>query len=254
MRILAIARNTFREARRDRVQWILLLYLAVVVGGSVVLSPLSLGEGYRITRDLGLAALSLVGVLLIVLVGGTLVHREIDRRTILTVLAKPIRRSEFLIGKYLGLLAMVVLVFVAMTVVFCTMLFVQEGHVEPAVLVAALFTFGEFMIMTSVVMLFSSFVSPALAGVFTLALFILGHFAEDLIRFAEEAPSALMATGAQVIYLLLPHLEAFNLRPEAAYGIVPTPDRIGAAALYAVLYSTAMLAAATLVLSRREFR
>jgi ABC-type transport system involved in multi-copper enzyme maturation permease subunit len=254
MKSLAIALNTFRETRRDRAQWVLLLYAAILVGSAYVLSPLALGEGYRVTRDLGLAALSVVGLLLIVLLGGGLVHKEIERRTILTVLAKPIRRSEFLAGKYLGLLSMVGSVFLSMVAVLALVLWLKEGRVEPAVLWAAGFTFGEFAIMTAVVVSFSAFVSPVLSAVFSFAVFVSGHFAEDLLRFADKAPSEAMAFLARGLYWCLPHLELYNLRAEAAYGIVPDPGRLAAALAYTVLYTTALLIAGSVIMSRREFR
>ncbi len=254
MRTLAIARNTIREALRDRVQWILLLYATVVVGGAFVLSPLSMGEGGRVTRDLGLAAISLVGVLLIILVGAGLVQKEIERRTVLTVLAKPLHRPEFLVGKYLGMLGMVVVVFVQMTALLAAVIWLRDRTVSPAVLAAAGFTFGELMVMTAVVVAFSSFVSPALSGVFTLAVFVFGHFAGDLLRFADKAPSVILAAAAKGAYFVLPHLSLFNLRAEAAYGILPDPGRVAAAAAYAVLYSASLLAAASVIFSRREIR
>jgi Cu-processing system permease protein len=254
MKTLAIALNTFREARRDRVQWILLLYAAVVLGGTYILTPLAMGEGPRVVRDLGLAALSLVGVILIVLVGAGMVQKEIDRRTVLTVLAKPVRRPEFLLGKYVGMMGMVLFVFVAMVALLAAVVWMREGTVPAAVLWAAAFTFGELMVMTAVVVAFSTFVSPALAGVFTLAVFVFGHFSGDLLRFAEKAPSAALAFLARGFYYILPHLDAFNLRAEAAYGMSPSPERVAAAAGYALLYTAFLLVTASVIFSRREFR
>jgi Cu-processing system permease protein len=253
MKVLAIAQNTFREARRDRAQWILLLYAVIVLGGASVLSPLAMGEGYRVTRDLGLAGISLIGLVLIVLVGGGLVQKEVERQTVLTVLSRPLRRPEFLLGKYLGLLGMVTLVFLGMTALLAGILLIKEGHLEAAVLWAALFTLGELALMTAVVVTFSAFVSPALAGVFTVAMFLVGHFAEDLPRFAEKTGGGL-AEIARGLYVFLPHLEAFNLRAEAAYGIVPEPGRVAGAALYVLLYTAALLAGGAVIFSRREFR
>jgi ABC-2 type transport system permease protein len=254
VRSLAIARNTFREARRDRAQWIFLLYAAIVVGGGVALSPLAMGEGYRVTRDIGLAGMSLVGMMLIVLVGSGLVQKEVDRGTILTVLAKPVRRAEFLIGKYLGLLAMVGLVFLGMIGLLATVLFMREGRVDPAVLWAAAFTFGEFAVLTAVVVAFSTFVSPILAGVFTVAVFIMGHFAGDLLRFAGKMEGTLLAFLARAAYLILPHMEAFNLRPEAASGLVPSADAVLASTAYGILYAFSVILVASAIFSIREFR
>lgn len=254
MKTLAIALNTFREARRDRAQWILLLYALVVIGGAFVLSPLAMGEGYRVTRDLGLAAMSLVGVILIVFVCSGMVQKEIDRRTVLTVLAKPVRRHEFLIGKYLGMLAMVTLIFLGMVVLLAAVLLLREGAVEPAVLAAAAFTYGELAVMTAVAVAFSAFVSPALSGVFTLGLFVAGHFAEDLLAFAEKVESTAMAGLARGAYFVLPRLEAFNLRSEAAYGVLPDPGRVVETLVYAALYSLALIAVGCTVFGQKEFR
>lgn len=254
MKTLAVARNTFLEARRDRVQWILLFYAVLVFASAYVLSPLALGEGYRVTRDLGLAALSVVGVVLIVLVGGGLVHKEIERRTVLTVLAKPIERWEFLIGKYLGMMAMVTAIFLGMIAFLTLVVFLREGRIELAVIAAAWFSFGELMILTAAVVTFSAFATPALAGVFALSFFVVGRFAEDLIRFAEKAPTETLAAVARGFYLVLPHLEIFNLRNEAAYGVLPDLGRVIGAAAYALAYSGALLALGSLVFTRREFR
>jgi hypothetical protein len=254
MKALAIAQNTFREARRDRVQWILLIYAITVIGGAYVLSPLALGEGYRVTRDLGLAALSLIGVVLIALVGGGLVHKEIERKTVFTLLARPVRRGEFLVGKFLGMLGMVAAIFAGMVGLLCAVLFLREGIVEPAVLAAAVFTFFELAVLTAVITTFSSFVSPALSGIFTFAVFVLGRFSEDLLRFAERAPSEAVALLSRGLYLVLPHLHLFDLRSEAAYSLLPDPGRVVAAAVYTLCYAGALLAMGSAILSRREFR
>ena len=206
------------------------------------------------TRDLGLAAMSLVGVILIVFVGSGLVQKEIERRTVLTVLAKPVRRPEFLIGKYLGLLAMVTVIFLAMLALLMVVLWLRERHIEPAVLVAAGFTLGELAVMTAVAVAFSSFVSPVLSGVFTLALFVAGHFSADLLQFAEKMEASPLAGLARAVYLLLPHLDTFNLRAEAAYGVIPDLSVVLNALVYTVLYSMALVAAGCGIFSQREFR
>lgn len=254
MSVYAIALNTFREARRDRAQWILVLYVGMILGGAFVLSPLALGESYRITRDIGLAAISIVGVILIVLIGAGMVQKEVDKRTVLTVLAKPIHRPTFLLGKYLGMMAMVTMVFVSMLAILCVTLLIQERHIEPAVLLAGLYTFGELAILTAVVVMFSSFVTPALTAIFTVAVFALGHFAADLLRFADTAPTQFAALGARGFYLMLPHFDMYNLRTEAAYSILPDPMQGLWAAAYAVCYTACMLALGSALFSRREFR
>jgi Cu-processing system permease protein len=255
MRALSVAHNTFREARRDRVQWVLLVYVVILVGGSMVLTPLSMGEGYRITRDLGLAAMSLVGLLLIAMVGGGMVHKEIERRTVLAILAKPLRRSDFLFGKFLGLLAMVAMVFVGMALFLALVLAVIQKQIDTPVLVAAAMTFGELMILTAVVTASSAFlVSPTMSAFTALAVFVCGNFAESLMKFAESAPAGIVSTMSKAAYYVVPHFHLFNWRAEAAYGIsAGTADWVWAS-LYAILYSMAILAVGAYLFSRREFR
>jgi hypothetical protein len=141
-----------------------------------------------------------------------------------------------------------------MTVILAAVLLLRERHLEPAVLWAAGFTLGELTVMTAVVVLFSTFASPALSGVFTLALFVMGNFAGDLLRFAEKMNDTAAAWGARGVYLLLPHLDAFNRRAEAAYGVVPDPAAVAAAAAYALLYASCLIAVGCAVFSVREFR
>ena len=255
MKALAIAKNTFRETYRDRVQWILAFYVILLLGGTLILTPLSMGEGYRITRDLGLAGISLVGMVLIALVGGGLIHKEIERRTVLSVMSKPIKRSQFLLGKFMGLLAMVTLVFAGMVLFFGAVLWATEGSLEKAVLMAALLTYGQLMILTALVVAFSAFVvSPVLSGLFVFMTFVLGNFSEDLLRFAEKAPTETMAWLSRTSYLFLPHFHVFNWRAEAAYSVSPEPGQVLWAVLYAVLYTATILALGAAMFQRRELR
>ena len=255
MSTLSVAKNTFREARRDRVQWVLLVYVVVLVGGSLILTPLSMGEGYRITRDLGLAAMSLIGLLLIAMVGGGMVHKEIERRTVLAILAKPLRRSDFLLGKFAGLLTMVTAVFVGMTLFLALVLAVIQKEIDTPVLVAAAMTFGELMILTAVVTASSAFlVSPTMSAFTALAVFVSGNFAESLLQFSESAPFGVVSVLSKAAYYIVPHFHLFNWRAEAAYGVYATSADWFWAAAYAVLYSTAVLAVGIFLFSRREFR
>ncbi|NNF05384.1 MAG: ABC transporter permease subunit [Candidatus Eisenbacteria bacterium] len=253
MRFYAVAQNTFRETQRDRVQWILLLYAIIVIMSAFVLSPLAMGEGYRVTRDLGLAALSIIGVVLIALVGGGLVQKEVERRTIHTILSKPVGRAEFLLGKYLGLLGMVTSMFLGMLAFLMLTLLIMEGRIEMAVLMAGFFTLGELAVLTAIVVAFSSFVSPVLSGIFTFAVFVFGHFSQDLLDFAEKAPAG-VGFIARGIYAVIPHLHHFDLRSEAAYGVLPTFPQTLIAVVYGAAYLGAVLVVGSAILSRREFK
>jgi ABC-type transport system involved in multi-copper enzyme maturation permease subunit len=253
-RILVIARNTFREAIRDRIYLAIFCFAGILLAATQVLSPLALGEGGKITRDFGLSSLVLLTLLVTVLVGTGLVHKEIERKTIMTLLSKPLGRGEFVIGKFLGLLWTLAVIFGAMLVMLMGLLYVKDGRFDVPVLLAACLSIGELVVITSVAIFFSTCTSPALSAMFTFAAYVAGHFAADLKTFAGQASSWIVSALANGAYYLFPNLELFNARGPAVHGIVPGVSQFGFAFLYAALYASAVLGAAVLVFRRREFR
>lgn len=253
-RIWAIAANTWREAIRDRIYLALFAFAGLLLAASQVLSPLALGEGTKITKDFGLSGLVFVSLLVAVFVGAGLVHKEIERKTIMTLLARPIDRGEFLIGKYLGLLMTLAVIFVVMLAMLQGLLFLRGEGFDRAVLLAGLLSLGELVIMTGVAIFFSTCTSPTLSGLLTLAVFVTGHFTADLAAFSEQAASPFLAATTGFVRWLLPDLALFNVRGPAAHGVIPEAARFSLGAGYALLYTGALLAAAVLVFRRREFR
>lgn len=253
-RIWAIATNTWREAIRDRIYLALLFFAGVILLSSQVLSPLALGEGGKVTRDFGLSALTVFGVLVTILVGTGMVHKEIERRTIMTLLSKPLGRGEFVLGKFLGLLLTLLLISAGMMALLLGVLALREGRFDTAVLLAGLLALGELVLMTAVAIFFSTCASPALSGLFTFAAWIAGHFAADVRGLAEAGAGGPTAFLAQAFYYLLPNLELFNARSGASHGVAPEPARFGLGLLYLLAYGGAVLAAAVVIFRRREFR
>jgi ABC-type transport system involved in multi-copper enzyme maturation permease subunit len=253
-RILAVAANTWREAIRDRIYLALLAFAGLLVLASQVLSPLALGEGTRITRDFGLSGLVLVSLLVAIFVGTGLVQKEIERKTVMTMLSKPIGRGEFVLGKYLGLLATLAVIFVAMTALLMAVLAFRGDGFNSPVLAAAVLSLGEVVIMTGVAIFFSTCTSPVLSGMMTLAVFVAGHFTADLASFSEQAASPLLAGVTGALHWIFPNLELFNVRNAAAHGVMPEAVRFALGAGYALLYTAAILVGSVIVFRRREFR
>lgn len=254
MKVLAIARNTFREAVRDRVVHLLFIFSLVLIAGSRVLSPLALGEGEKVVKDLGLSLMGLFGVLLVVFIGSSLVHKEVDRRTIYILLAKPIHRWEFLVGKFAGMTATLVAVVALMLGALLVLLLLTGGGLEGALALAAFFVAVELMVLTAVALLFSTFTTPTLAAVFTLSLYIMGHLSADLLDFAKAVPNGVNRAASQVLYCLLPNLEMLNVRAEVVHDLPIAPARAAAALAYAALYTAFLLGVGSVILSRRDFR
>jgi ABC-type transport system involved in multi-copper enzyme maturation permease subunit len=256
-RIRAIARNAFREAVRDRVLYNLVLFVLLLTAGAIFVGELSAGQEAKIIIDLGLSATLLFGAFISIFVGVGLVYKEIERRTVYAIFSKPVGRGEFLVGKYLGLcLTLLVNVVVMGAGISLALLYVRRGfdplvlHVWPAVLLIYL----ELMILTAVALLFSSFSSPALSALLTFFVFIIGHFSQDLKTLAASMGAAGARWLFTAVYYLLPNFVRFSYITEAGHGVAPDASAIISALLYAVCYIAALLAAATLIFHRRNFK
>ncbi len=255
--IASIARNTFREAVRDRVLYNLVLFVLLLTGAAVFIGELSGGQERKIIVDLGLSAMMLFGVFIAIFVGVGLVYKEIERRTVYAIFAKPVGRGEFLVGKYLGLcLTLLVNVIVMGAGVSLALLYVSRGWDPLALSIwpAILLTYIELMILTGVALLFSCFSSPALSALLTFFVFIIGHFSADLKSLANSMSSVAARWLFRSLYYLLPNLANLSFITPAAHGQMPAVAQAGAAIIYALIYIAVILAAATLIFSRRNFK
>jgi len=253
-RVLAIARNTVREVVRERMVLVLALFGVALVAASQVFSPLAMGEGRKVVTDFGLAGATVLATMLAIFLGSSLLHKEVDRRTIYAVMSKPIRRSDFLLGKFAGLWATTALLLVGMTGIVLAVVTVVYQETPWVVLGALLLTLVELAVVTAIVVLFSSFTTPALTAFFTVATVVAGNFAEDLHYFGGQGGSAIVAGVTEGAYWLLPHLALFNARGLVAHGIAVEPERMAFAVAYGALYAAAALIAAGAIFERREFK
>jgi len=256
-RIIAIARNAFREAVRDRVLYNLVLFVLLLTAAAIFLGQLSGGQERKIIVDLGLSAMLLFGVFIAIFVGIGLVYKEIERRTVYAIFAKPVGRGEFLVGKYLGLCLTLLVNVLAMGVgISLALIFVSRGWDPLALQIwpAILLIYFELTIITGVALLFSSFSSPALSALLTFFVFIIGHFSADLKTLATSLGGTTARWFFHAIYYTLPNLANYSYITPAAYGQAPTAAHLAAATLYALVYVVVILSAATLIFSRRNFK
>ena len=257
MRLISIARNAFREAVRDRVLYNLVLFVLVLTGGAMFLGELSAGEESKIIVDLGLSAMLLFGAFIAIFVGVGLVYKEIERRTLYAILSKPVGRGEFLLGKYLGLCATLLVNVVVMGMgVSLALIYIKRGWDPLALRIwpAIILIYFELMIITGVAMLFSSFSTPALSALLTFFVFIIGHFSADLKGMAGSSSSAMARFIFRALYYLLPNLSNYTVITPAAHGVTPDASTMLLAIVYALVYCGVLLAAATLIFGRRNLK
>jgi ABC-type transport system involved in multi-copper enzyme maturation permease subunit len=251
--IPTLALNTFREAIRDRILSAVLVFGGIMVVSSVILAPLSLGEEHRIIRDLGLASITLFTVLTIVMVGTGMVYREIEHRTIHTILTHPVNRAEFILGKYLGLYSGIFLSIVILATVYLLVVAVFAGGWDPSLFVALSLTAAEAGIVTAIAIFFSSVASPLLSAVFTFLVFVAGHLAGDLKELAGQAGDTAVAKVVEVLYVALPSLHQFDVRNNVLSGAPIDPQQVIHCHVYALLYSAAVIVVTIVAFSRRDF-
>ena len=255
-RIVHIASNTFREAVRDRVLYNLIAFAVLLSGAAILVGQISIDIERLVVVDLGLTAVSLFGVVIAIFIGIGLVSKEIEKRTLYTVLSRPVRRWEFIVGKFFGLAGtLVVNTFFMAIGVFAALLYVAHKFSAPdlMILVALYFIVLEFLIVCSLALLFSSFSTPLLSAVFSFSLFIIGSFADDLRGFAAMAHGATRWVATAAAYLV-PNFSAFNVISPVAH-----QQHIGAQLIlqntfYALFYAAMAISGAVLIFERRNLK
>jgi ABC-type transport system involved in multi-copper enzyme maturation permease subunit len=254
--IVHIASNTFREAVRDRVLYNLVAFALLLSGGSILLGQISIDIERLVVINLGLTAVSLFGVVIAIFIGIGLVSKEIEKRTLYTVLSRPVRRWQFITGKFLGLAGTLLVNTLLMALGVFAALFYVARHFQKSdqwILVALYFIVLQFLIVTALSLLFSSFSSPLLSAVFAFSLFAVGSFAEDLRGFAGMAHGA-MQIGATIAAYLVPNISALNVINLVAHG-QPVPAQLMLYnTVYALFYSAMAISGAILIFERRNLK
>jgi ABC-type transport system involved in multi-copper enzyme maturation permease subunit len=256
-RLWAVAFNTYREAVRDRVLYNLVLFALLIVGSSLLVGQISLEINRIVLINLGLTSISLFGIVIAIFIGIGLVSKEIEKRTLYTVLAaRPVRRWEFIAGKFLGLLMTLTVNALLMSVgFFAAVMYVSHGlgHSDLPLLTAIYFILLEFVLITAMALLFSTFSSPVFSSIFAFAIFAIGTFAEDLRGFSSMATGLTrwVMTGAAY---LVPNFAALNVISQVAHDKAIEPKLILFNTLYVMVYTAALLTASVWIFERRNLK
>lgn len=262
-----IAVAVFRESVRDRVLYNLAGFALLVIGASFLIGQLTAGQDVKIIKDLGLAAMAVFGLFIAIFIGIGLVSKEVERRSIYSVIAKPVRRSEFVVGKYLGLVLTIAINIAVMAAVWYAVLGYMswitsdsikagwEGSAtDPRMLVAVYLVFVQLMLVIAIAVFFSTFSSPMLSAVFAFGLYIAGHFSVDLKNFdvaVGESPVRYVTTA---LYYVLPNMALFDVKNAVVHGHHVPAGYVATSTLYGLTYITALVAGAVWIFSRRDFK
>ena len=254
LRIWVIAANGFREVIRDRILYFIGFFALLMAFAWRLLPEIAVGTHEKIFLDLGLAAIGLLGIIVAVFVGTGLINKEIDKKTILVLIPKPLSRAEFILGKHLGLSGVLVVMLGVMLVIYLLMLSGMKVSFQALPLIVSVFYLGlELILIAAVAIAFGVFTSSILATLMTFGVYLMGHISKDLIQLGIISKNPNILAITKNIYLILPDLERLNFRNEAVYGLLPSADVLIANALYSLVYTGLLLGISILIFSRRQF-
>lgn len=253
-RVLTIATNTVREAIRNKLLYTLLFFAILMILSGIFLSTLSYVESERILQDVGLAATRVFGVAIALFLGVGLIHKEVDRRTVYTILSKPLTRAEFLMGKYVGLVLTVWMQGAIMVVTFVGVSLATGAPLTATHAAAFLLLGAELAVVVAIATFFSAFTTPMLASCFTGGLWLMGNLTRNLRDLGAQSDIESVRVATAWLFRLLPDLEGFNLSVEAVHGLPVAASDVWLPLVYGAAYAAVVLVAAVAVFQRRDFR
>ena len=249
----AVALNTFRESVRERVLYNLVFFAILMTLSGLLLRQLSVRQDEKIIKDLGLGAMDLFGTLIAVLVGVQLVSKEIERRSLYALLARPLSRGEFLVGKFFGLAFTLLVNTGAMaTALYATLLATRRAG-DPRLLVAVYSLYLGLLVVVALALLFSTLTSSTIAAVCVVSVTVAGRFS-DVIRGMHEVAPSVPGWLTTLLYYTVPNLRLFDLKDRVVYGDLPSPDALAWLTLYAVVYVALVLCVAAFALERTDLK
>jgi Cu-processing system permease protein len=254
VRVWAIGTNVFREVFRERVLYVAALFGVALVAAVLLLNEVSGGAEGKISLDVGLAGISLLGLTVAAFMGAGLINKEIEKKTALVLIAKPMSRAEFIVGKHLGLTSILgVLVVLMNLMLFGVMLWRGIPFSVGALTLSGLYLILELSLLTAVALLFGVFTSSLVATILTFAVYFMGHFSQNLVTLSQTIKTESVKNIVKGIYLFFPDLSRLDLKNLAVYGLLPDSGTMALNAGYGVIYIVLLLAIASLIFSRREF-
>lgn len=251
--IWVIAKNTFKEVIRDRILYGILIFTIFLIGLSLVLGQLSFTEEARISLNFGFVGIQLSAAIVAIFIGSTLVAKEIDKQTILTLLARPITRAQFIFGKFLGLQMLIVVIGFGLMSVLLAMALYLGVQITESFFIAFYGILLEAMVLLSLTLFFGSFSRPIMTVMFSVSIFLLGHWVDSLPYFISKSSNSAFKIIAQATTKIIPNLEIYNWRTAPIYNESVLFREIGTASAYAMVWVTLLFLLTTFIFRRRDF-
>ena len=254
IRVFTIAKNGFREVIRDRILYFIGFFSLLLVLAQRIIPEIAAGTHEKILLDFGIGAIAILSVIVAIFVGTASINKEIEKRTLLMLIPKPISRAELVLGKHLGLTAVLGVTVAIMMAIYLAMLsFSDIVYPTGALAIAAVYLLLELALIVAVAILFGVFTSSILATLLSFGVYLMGHFSEDLVELGKLSKNASIESLTTSLYLVLPNLSRLDLKNEAVYGLLPDPAELINHALYGILYTALLLIISMMIFAQKEF-
>ncbi len=254
VRVFTIANNGFQEVIRDRILYFIGFFSLLLILAQRIIPEIAAGTHEKILLDVGIGAIAILSVIVAIFIGTALINKEIEKRTLLMLIPKPISRAELILGKHLGLTAVLgVMVTVMMTIYLATLSISQIDYPMGALITAGGFLLLELALISAVAILFGVFTSSILATLFSFGVYLMGHFSEDLVELGKLSENASIESLTTSLYLVLPNLSRLDLKNDAVYNLLPSLTELLSHALYGVLYTALLLIISMIIFAQKEF-
>jgi len=251
--VRAIAVNTFKETIRDRVLAVIVVFALVMIAGGLWLGSISLGEQGRMMKDFGLAAVTGFGLIVAVFIAASLVHKEVEKRTVFVLFSKPVSRGAFIGGKFLGLCGTMAVVLAGMGMFLFALVGVLDGHASGMVLVATAMIYVQLLTVMAVTIFFSTLGSAILASVLGICVFIAGQLSQNVLALTNLGKNPLTEALSWVVYVIIPNLAAVDVKAGVVGEQTLAWGQIALWTAYLAAYIVVVLALAAVIFRRKEF-
>ena len=252
LRVLAI--NTFREAVRDRILHSILFFSLATVLLSLGLKEVTIGDQEKVVRSIAQGSIDIFASVIALFLGISAIWKELDKKTIYTILSKPIPRWLFVLGKYSGLVLTVTVQIGLMTAVYVVLMTTQQSFPPAVFFVSVGLLWIEMLLLLAFATLCSAYSAPTTAAAFALSVFAIGHLADDIWLFGSQAQDPNLRFVAKLLYWVLPNFEVLSIRPQAVHHRAVPWGQVGYAVAYGLSYSVLVLAFAISIFRRRDIR
>ena len=251
---LALSLNGFREARRNRVTVLIAAFALALLLATTLITEITVSTFDRVITDFGLGVMSILLVFLAIYLSAGGLSRDIERRTIFLVMSKPLSRTTYVLSRLSGNMLTLAILLVAMSVLFAFEIVIHRSPLTWIHAIAIIGLYLELLVISSVGFLLSSFATPLVSALVSAGVYFAGHLSGDIFRLGEQSESPVIAFLAKLTYYVLPNLQRFNFRPQAAHSIEVPISEVLSAGGFAFAWSAVLLVIATQIFERRDFK